>query len=297
MRSRAAQVTRSGGFTLMEVVVTILIMAGIMVTITQILNAARNSRDRIHNMQEAHLAGPALLDRIESDLRAMHLFNRDQEVYIRVKNRVLAGRDADSLDFVTSTNGLIIERQVSENRFVRADCNEVGFRLRTNPANDEFLELWRREDFGIDDEPLDGGRYSFLHDRVKAFNIEVFEEDGPDGDPLEDWGTDLDEYSGLPARIEIELTIELAPRMIRETLIQTRREVTFRRTWRFPAALHLAQEVNPVPIIPNVPPPVPQTDDPTGADGSTATDDGTVTPGTSTSTSSGPPPVLPFPGG
>jgi prepilin-type N-terminal cleavage/methylation domain-containing protein len=249
------------GFTLIEVLVTILIMGGIMVSISQILTAVRNTRDRIHNMQEAHLAGPAILDRIENDLRALDTFDRDPGVSLRVSNRVIAGLDADSLDFVATTDSAVIERQASAQRFVRADRNEVGYRLRANPLHDDFLELWRREDFGIDDEPFDGGNYSFLCERVKGFNIEVYEEDGPEAEPLESWGTKEDEHTGLPERIEIEITVELAPRLVRETLIPTRREVTFRRIYRFPASLQLAQSVQPVPFIPSVPSPTPTQDD------------------------------------
>lgn len=256
------------GFTIMEVIVTVLIMSGILLTITQILNAVRNSRDRIHNMQEAHLAGPALLDRIESDLRALSCYNREPDVFLRVTNRVLRGLDADSIDFVSTSNSLIIEKQSSEHRYVRADSNEVGYRLRGNPSYDDFLELWRREDFGIDEEPLDGGGFSFLHDRVKGFNIEVFEEDGADAEPLEEWGTENDETVGLPARVEIELTLELAPRLVRETLIQLRREVTFKRIYRFPEYLRLAQATQPVPMIPHVPSPKPSASDPAALDGS-----------------------------
>ncbi|MEM7310520.1 MAG: prepilin-type N-terminal cleavage/methylation domain-containing protein [Planctomycetota bacterium] len=258
MKRSTTHTPRRAGFTLMEVIVTILIMGGIMVTITQILNAARNSRDRIHNMQEAHLAGPALLDRIERDLRALDVFNREVGQTIRITNRVIQGLDADSIDFVATTNGLVIQKQAAEDRYVRADTNEVGFRLRANPNYDDFLELWRREDFGVDEEPFDDGSYSFLHDRVKGFNIEVFEEDGPDADPLESWGADTDDFNGLPARIEIELKIELAPRLIRETLIQTKREVTYRRVYRFPETLRLAQELQPIQRIPNIPSPTPE---------------------------------------
>jgi prepilin-type N-terminal cleavage/methylation domain-containing protein len=262
MKTAASQ--RSAGFTLMEVIVTILIMAGIMVSITQILTAVRNTRDRIHNMQEAHLAGPAVLDRIEGDLRALDFFERDPSLALRVKNRVLQGMDADSIDFVATNDSAVIEKQSSADRFVRADRNEVGYRLRANPSQDDFLELWRREDFGIDEEPFDGGNFSFLHERIKGFNIEVFEEDGPDGEPLESWGVEGDGTSGIPARIEIELTLELAPRLVRETLIPTKREVTFRRIYRFPSTLMLAETVQPVLFIPSVTPPVPDTGAPDG---------------------------------
>jgi len=275
-RARASRAGRAGGFTMIEILVTILIMTGIMLTITQILNAVRNSRDRIHNMQEAHLAGPALLNRIESDLRAISLYGRDPSLTLRVKNRVIQGLDADSLDFVGTTNSLVYEKQASKDRFVQADLCEVGYRLRGNSENDDFLELWRREDFGIDDEPFDGGRFSFLHERVKGFRIEVFEEDGPDAEPLESWGTgDHDEHVGLPARLEIEVTIELAPRLVRENLVQLKREVTFKRIYRFPESLRSTLEIQPVPFIPNVPPAVPEAGQPGAGGEGLQLDDGT----------------------
>ena len=41
-------------------VLTLLIVSGIMLAITQILEVTRISRDTIHNVQETQLAGPAI---------------------------------------------------------------------------------------------------------------------------------------------------------------------------------------------------------------------------------------------
>ena len=74
----ARHLSRRAGFTLMEVILTLLIMGGIMVTITQILTASRQSRDTIHNIQESMLAGPAILERIEEDLRGLLVYDRER---------------------------------------------------------------------------------------------------------------------------------------------------------------------------------------------------------------------------
>ncbi len=255
MRSRSSR----SGFTLVEVLLTLLIVAGIMITITQILNAARTSRDAIHNIQEQELAGPAILAQIESDLRGLLLYDRDPRLALRVQHRVLSGFDADGLDFVTTTDGVLPFRARSGEVFRRADANEVGYRLRPNPASDDFLELYRREDFGLDDEPFDGGRFALLHDRVKGFDVQVYREDGVEAEPLEAWGGTDDEFVGIPPRLEIELTIELAPRLVREQLVTQRNTVTYRRVFRFPQSLLLAQEVGAVPVIPRITAPVPDT--------------------------------------
>lgn len=247
---------RRAGFTLIEVLLTLVIMTGIMITVTTILTVARQSRDTIHNIQEQQLAGPAILQRLEQDLRGLFLYDRDPRHALLVQNRMLSGLEADTIDFVTATDGLIPWRERGNDTFRRADVNEVGYVLRPSPSSDEFLELYRREDFGIDDKPFDGGQYALLHDRVKGVTIRLYREDGVEAEEIESWGSDSDEFVGVPARLEIELTLELAPRLVREQLVVTRSEVTYKRILRFPLALQKAQEVGVVPLIPRLTPPV-----------------------------------------
>lgn len=270
------------GFTLVEVLLTLLIMSGLLVMITQILTTARTTRDTIYNLRETQLAGPAILDLIERDLRAIYTTNRDPALALIVTDRVVGGMDADQIEFATCTNSL--EPYYIGNEYYWSDVNTVAYRLRQQPEDRDFLEIYRLECFGINDQAQREPYVTFLHDRVggsggdgRGFNIEVFEEDGPDVDPVESWGTDSDEYSGLPASIKITLTLELAPRIQHEQLKVAPirlRSVQYVRWIRFPQGLRLATEIQPVPTIPRILPPaedVPQNvgDDPaTGLGGS-----------------------------
>jgi prepilin-type N-terminal cleavage/methylation domain-containing protein len=249
------QVSRRAGFTLVEVLLVLLIMGGIMLSMTEILTAARTSRDTIHNIQETQNAGPAILDMVERDLRGLSVYDRTRMKHLRIKNRVTLGFDADSIDFVTSTDSLVLHEEGQ--RFVRGDQNEVGYRLRPNPENDQFLEIYRREGYGVDDEPFEGGNFILLHDRVKGFDIQCFRKDGVDEQPVDEWAAqDKSEDIGLPARIEITLTLELAPRLVNEQLLVQsidRRTVVYKRVIRFPEPLRLAEEKLPVPAIPRTP--------------------------------------------
>ena len=247
---------RSLGFTLMEVLLAVMIVGLMLASVTQILTSARHTRDTIHNMQEVQLAGPAIMDLLERDLRGIFTTNQPRDLHLRVMNRVLLGEDADSLDFVTTTDSL--EWNYDQERPLRADYNEVGYRLRTRPGDDRFLELYRREGFGVDEEPLSGGAYSFLHDRVKAFNVEVYAEDGPDEEPLEEWGMDPTdpETQGLPAALHITLTLELTPRILREQLTIAsvdKQTVVYVRVVRLPEGLRVAEAEIPRPGIPSPP--------------------------------------------
>lgn len=253
---RAADRGRAG-FTLIEVLVTVLIMGMLMVSITQILSSVRMSRDTIHNIQETQLAGPAILDLIERDLRGLVTCNIPLENQIRIRNHVMLGQDGDSIDFITTTDSLLWT--YDGDRAVRADINEVGYRLRTSPENDDFLEIYRREDFGLDeDEPYDGGGYMFLHDRIKSFDILAYAEDGIDAEEFEDWNTEYadDEFRGVPAWIEITLTLETAPRLNREQIAIApvdRRTYVYRRIIRFPESLRVPPDKTPRVAIPTAP--------------------------------------------
>ncbi|QDU67190.1 PulJ/GspJ family protein [Engelhardtia mirabilis] len=254
-RARSLGAPRAG-FTLAEVLVVTVIMSSILVGISSVLASARATRDLIHNIQENQLAGPAILDNIERDLRSIFVFGRPPADALRIQDRTLAGRDGDRIDFVTST-GSLAPIFVGNDR-LHSDFNEVGYCLRPNPRNDDFLEIYRREGFGVDNEPFSGGRYTFLHDRVKDFNIEVYaDETEEDPEPLDEW-TAEDEQVGLPARIEITLTLELAPRLVREQIKLAdveKRTVEYRRVIRFPEYLRNAMVVQPLPKIPVIGPP------------------------------------------
>ena len=251
---RSSARARQAGFTLVEVLITLLIMSGIMVALTEILTAARTARDTVHNVLETQTAGPAILDLIERDLRGIMTYDTTRVQQLRIKNRVVMGFDADSIDFVTNSDSMVLHQL--EDRFVRSDLNEVGYRVRPSPLNDQFLEIYRRESFGVDDEPFEGGTYQFLHERVKSFDIQVFRKDGPDEEPVDHWNTEEgSDDIGLPARIEITLTLELAPRIVHEQLRVApvdRRTVVYKRILRLPETLRGDEALIPIPAIPTV---------------------------------------------
>lgn len=252
--------SHQGGFTMVEVLISLLIMSLMLVAITEVLSGARRTRDVIHNARETQLAGPAILDLIAADVRGLYIQNRKILDTLRVEDNAISGMDADRLDFVTSSNNRMLTPNSARTRYLRADVSEVGYVVRSNPDyQGEFLEIYRRESFGVDDEPFSGGKFTFLHDRVRRFDIQVFNEDGPDAEPLESWGIANadEEFRGLPKRIEIELELEPGARLLNEQGPRARREkrrVLYRRIIHFPQRLQLAMEVRPVPRIPVIEP-------------------------------------------
>jgi prepilin-type N-terminal cleavage/methylation domain-containing protein len=264
-RTTTARSNRAG-FTLAEVLVVIIIMSGILMTISSVLASARETRDMIHNMNETQLAGPAILDLVESDLRGLLTYSMRPSKVLRVTSREISGKTADRIDFVTSSNSRLFE--LGEARALRADYNEVGYVLREREDSDVGdLELFRREDFGVDEDPFVGGKYLFLHDQVRKFEILVFEEDGPDAEPLEEWNTANEPDNRLPLRIEIVLEIETAARITNLANSRERNTLSkYRRVFRIGSPAHLSFSTEPVAKIPDVPKPRDQT----GGDGLTS---------------------------
>jgi prepilin-type N-terminal cleavage/methylation domain-containing protein len=255
--------TRSAraGFTLVEILVVLLIISGLMVSISQVLHSARISRDTIHNVQETELVGPTILDMVERDLRALTVYNRDKSQWIRVVDRTVGGNDADRIDFVSGVDSLVSTEDKRQERHLHADTNEVGYVLRRRPDMEDFLELYRREGFGVDDKPFEGGRYSYLCGRVLGFDIKCYAENGPDEEPVDGWNVEQNsEHTGLPKRIEVALTIELEKRIAREQLQDFRndqRVVTYKRIYRFPEMLLAAAQLEIVPKVPDITPAAP----------------------------------------
>jgi len=242
------------GFTIIEVLLAILIMGMMLTAITQLMTAARNTRDSVHNMQETQLAGPAVLDIIETDLRSIFTTGLPRAHWFKIEDRVSGGLDADRIDFISTTDSLIARIEDRE-RPRRSDINEVGYVLRRSPRNDEFLEIYRREGFGVDREPFIGGEYTFLTDQVKGLDIRAYPEDGRDIDPLDEWdsGSDQEDRGGLPAAIKLAITIELKPRIDRESLDLAnlrKRTVTYTRWIRLPQDLRFAEGQFPRLVVP-----------------------------------------------
>ena len=248
---------KRAGFTIIEVMIAVAVMSLMLVSILQVLSAVRTTRDRIHNMQETQLAGPIIMDQIQQDLLAIHTLGRSKIDHLRVVDRVQYGLDADRVDFVTSSTSR--EPFYIDGKVRRSQICEVGYVTRTNPDDDEFLELYRREDYGVDEEPFAGGTYTFMSNRVKALRIEVFEQDGIDEEPLMEWGNPESseaEQMGLPASIVISLVLENNPRLLQEqgefnsTQLMT---VTYQRTIRFPEMMRAQEDQLAFLAIPTSP--------------------------------------------
>ena len=179
---------REKGFTLLEILIAIFILAIIMTIVlgpfTGIMASSREAERKIDLYQTAR----SLMDLISADIRG--IFPQpvgDEGYFFRATEEALEGMTTmPRLDFVT-THSLLIGPQ--RNRFL----SEVTYSLRKNPQNELYTLIRRSE--SPPSEPFDeGGKDVPLCRIIESFRIQPISED--------------DESSGVAGEIPTALIID-----------------------------------------------------------------------------------------
>jgi len=198
-----------GGFTLVEVLVSLAIVSLLLVGLHSLLDVNLKTQETLERDALLARVGPALLDVVESDLRRVWVLNIEGNRVFEGTSNSIGGRSADEMVFLTTTDSATTHRVGA--REVPSDVCETGYRLRRNPDNDDFLELWRRQDYHVDEDPLEDGAYELLHDRIVSFEVRYLERLREGERPEEEWvAEDVDE---LPEAIRIAVELEVLPRV------------------------------------------------------------------------------------
>lgn len=198
----------SRGFTLVEITITLALTGVIMATIYAVLFGTLKEKQIVELKVMGSRIGPLLLDQVERDLRQLFSYNLASGAVYRGKDDRVSGYDADRILMVSYTPSTSPLYQ--DEKWVFSAVNEVGYVLTENPDNPDFMILWRREDYHVDDKPLEGGKGTPLYRRVTRFNVTYYDETGEDADDAEEW--DSEELRKLPAAIRLDLTVEVEPR-------------------------------------------------------------------------------------
>lgn len=194
---------RSGGFTLVELMLAVLILAIMMSIVYGVVVSTVSAARRIEEVTASSEVGPAILTRIRADLEAAMLPPKEGEFFLGTKQGG-GGEGRDRLDFISSEVAYGSENDIEEPRF---HCiNEVGYQVQDSRKDTNAAVLYRREDFFIDADPLKGGHLIEMYDRVRSLSFRYY--DGEDWKP--EWSSKA--KKGLPKAVEIELKILVTDR-------------------------------------------------------------------------------------
>jgi prepilin-type N-terminal cleavage/methylation domain-containing protein len=207
------------GFSLVEVLLAIAIGAILMTMMFSSLDTAIRTRQSVSDLSTPYAIGPAVLDALEADLRNAHFYDLKENDGFWGVDADLNGKEADGLSFITDSLCQIGEPELKSNVAVgreadrerRSPVTEVQYVCRRSVKYPTALELWRREDFYVDESPHDGGIYRLIYDRVFDFKLEYVRRNSkPSGrqggaeksaDQMRQDGWNAIEESGLPRAV------------------------------------------------------------------------------------------------
>lgn len=201
-------VRSTAGVTLFEIMIALTIMSLIMVALYQTLDASLKTRDQLDLEARAARVGPELLDVIEADLRQAWVGNIAEDAVFLADDMALRGEQADALQFITTVDSTITQN--IDGYEVSSDVSEVGYRCRINAEYDDVMELWRRQSYHVDEEPLKGGTYDLLYDRVVSFQLRYLPSMERTEEYVDTW--DAAERKRLPVAVLVDLILEVGPR-------------------------------------------------------------------------------------
>ena len=112
----------------------------------------------------------------------------------------------------------------------------------------KYLELWRREDFFVDDDPTEGGQYTLIYDRIRSFELTYFDRpergSGPtNSEGIEEWDSRISAGSPTRSSSRSRSTSDEAPDAA--------------RTRRTPSASGASSSSRPAASPPSTGPPAP----------------------------------------
>jgi type II secretion system protein J len=215
--TKRRRANRGTGFTLIELMLAVLILAIMMSIIYGVVVSTVTAARRVEEITATSEIGPAILTQMRVDLEAAFL-PKEGEYFVATKNGG-GGNARDRIDFISGVMAYGAEDSVEEARF--HSINEIGYQTINSRKDPSVAILYRREDYFIDSDPLKGGRLTELYDRVRSFSLRFLE-----GDTWRnDWNSKT--QKGLPKAVEIELKIVVTGRD------QKPEEQTFKTTVTF----------------------------------------------------------------
>lgn len=194
---------RSRGFTLIEVLISIAILAAITSLLFGAFSALKRSKDGLSRVQDRQREGRLAMARITRELQSAYL-----SAHIPLNQALLVqktifkserGTPADRLDFTAFAN-----RRLDRNSHVSDQC-ELAYFGSPNPDGSGTTDLVRRVDTELDLEPTKGGKVEVLATDIDLFDLQYL--DATTGQWQESW--DTTQSTGQPDRLPLQVRVIL----------------------------------------------------------------------------------------
>ena len=199
----------SKGFTLIEVVVGVALLATVMTLIYTTTYQSIRAKEKVDRRREIYHDVRVALNKVSQDISMAFLLNGDAQTG-RHEGRptlstVLRGIDSGNRDqiYFATLGHLRLFRGAKE-----SESAEVGYQVENDPKADKFdsLRIMRRESKWVDEDPEEGGSWFPLIGNVKHFNLEYY--DAKKREWFGDWSSEGDLQKGrLPRAVKISIGV------------------------------------------------------------------------------------------
>jgi len=194
---------RRRGFTLLELLVAISILAMVSVLIYGAFAAMKRSRDGLTRIQDRYREGRLAMQRIDRELKSAYLSLHlpiNQQLAVQTTAFIgTRGTPADRIDFNSFAN-VRRDRDAHE-----SDQAEISYFGSPNPDGSGRVDLVRRVSSYPDIEPGRGGRIEVLATDIDLFEVEYL--DAQTGRWTETW--DSTQAVAQPARLPYQVRFTL----------------------------------------------------------------------------------------
>lgn len=191
------------GFTLLELLVAISILAMVSVLIYGAFSAMRKSKEGLERVQDRYREGRMAMQRISRDLSSSYLsLHTPVDTRLAVQKTAFIGKrgsPADRLDFNAFSNTRR-DRNAHE-----SDQAELSYFGSEDPEQQSRLDLARRTSTHPDLDPQHGGRVEVLATDIDLFQLEYL--DPQSGMWNETW--DSTQVTGQPNRLPLQVRVTL----------------------------------------------------------------------------------------
>lgn len=199
-----------GGFTLLEIMVSLAILGTLVAMTLTNMTATVRGRDIVLEDLRRPKISNAVISQVVKDLRYLWFGGLTGNAGFLGRSAQVGGRDADRIDFITARTGRTVPLD-EDNRAEdapQAQLCEVGYALRQSETG-RHLELWRREDPYVDDDPVNGGSYTLVYDRIRELSWTFFDRPGETQDTKgqEEWDSRV--RKRVPYALILQLTFDV----------------------------------------------------------------------------------------
>ena len=177
----------NSGFSILELLISVtllgLVMSVLYAAFFQISNSSLKVQSTLDARQELRLLMKIVLDDLQKVRYLKHFAESDQSETQQRETGLIADRnlgpenpdtgqieEVTGIDFHTSIKSRFFPEESSRD----PELHEVGYSLQENPDTKTW-EFIRREDFYIDNNLREGGKYHVLSEEVTMFELEFLE--------------------------------------------------------------------------------------------------------------------------